>query len=169
VLIQNHRMEGLSRAYVEAVAATAGLNISHARWDYGIDLTLSEVYRSPEGRHFDVGPRIDIQLKCTTLASFQATEVRFELEAKTYNDLVYPWVQRLVLLVVVVLPEWEEGWIRQEESGLTINGCGYWLSLRGRKPTKNKRSVTVSVPRTNVFSVSGLKDLVQQASKGEYP
>lgn len=169
VLIQNHRMEGLSRAYVDTIASAAGLNISHSRWDYGIDLTLSEVYCSPEGRYFDVGPRIDIQLKSTTLADHLPKGIRYALEAKTYNDLVFPWVQRQVLLVVVVLPVSEDDWIRQTESGLTMNGCGYWLSLRGRKATRNKRAITVTIPRENVFSVAVLKNLFQQASKGESP
>src|ERR1043165_1874637 len=40
MLTQPHREESLCRAYVQAVAAQAGLNFSWLAYDYGIDMTL---------------------------------------------------------------------------------------------------------------------------------
>jgi hypothetical protein len=38
-----HRMESLSRAYLQAVAAQAGLSFALRVYDYGVDITLGEV------------------------------------------------------------------------------------------------------------------------------
>lgn len=42
MLTEEHIKEGLSRAYVLAVAHRAGFNISKSEFDYGIDGTFKE-------------------------------------------------------------------------------------------------------------------------------
>jgi hypothetical protein len=42
------RMQNLSRAYVYAIAAKAGINIYESRTDLGIDMTFSKVGRRKE-------------------------------------------------------------------------------------------------------------------------
>ena len=65
MLTRNHRMEALSRAYVQAIAARCGLVCSTTReYDYGIDLTLHLVQRR-ERQYAEAGFRLDIQLKAT--------------------------------------------------------------------------------------------------------
>jgi hypothetical protein len=159
VLIQNHRMEGLSRAYVEAVAASVGLNVSVPRFDYGIDLSLSRILEFPDGRYLDAPPRLDLQLKSTTLANSGAESVGYDLDAKTYNNLASAWPERRILLVLIVMPEQESDWLVHSTSGLTLGGCGYWFSFENRPTTKNKRSIRISVPTSNLFSPVGLSQL----------
>src|SRR6266851_1720211 len=104
LLTKPHRMEALSRAYVQAVAARCGLSYQTRSTDYGIDLTLYEV-AVQYGRYAETGYQLDIQLRSTTAASVAEDHVHYDLKVKTYNDLrpVQIFVPRL--LVVYVLPE----------------------------------------------------------------
>jgi len=48
-----------------------------------------------------------------------------------------------------------------------LRRCAYWVSIRGQTQTQNQNTVTVYLPRQNIFSVEALKALMQQAAKGE--
>jgi hypothetical protein len=62
LLTRSHRKEALSRAYVRAIAAQAGLTVSEPETDYGIDMTLRAITMR-DGRRRDLGPQLDLQLK----------------------------------------------------------------------------------------------------------
>ena len=84
MMTQGHRQEALCRAYVQAVAAQAGLLWGKTEPDYGVDLSLRSV-GIQENRRRDVGVQIDLQLKSTTRAVVTDTEVRYDLDVQTYN------------------------------------------------------------------------------------
>ncbi|HAZ46516.1 MAG TPA: hypothetical protein DDW76_23550 [Cyanobacteria bacterium UBA11369] len=44
--------------------------------------------------------------------------------------------------------------------------CAYWISLRGQPQTSNTESVTVYLPRLQLFTVNTLKTLMQQIQSG---
>jgi len=43
VLTRQHRQEALSRAYIQAVAALAGMSVTWKTTDYGVDLSLNQI------------------------------------------------------------------------------------------------------------------------------
>ncbi|MEC4813815.1 MAG: DUF4365 domain-containing protein [Scytonema sp. PMC 1069.18] len=45
--------------------------------------------------------------------------------------------------------------------------CAYWVSIRGQPPTENQSTVTVYLPRQNIFSVEVLQALMQRIARGE--
>lgn len=99
-------MEGLSRACVQAIAARAGLNLSIREFDYGIDGTFHEVALLP-GRRVETGRCLNFQLKASTRWQLIETEekIAYDLEAKTYNDLVERQQGVLpCLLILLILP-----------------------------------------------------------------
>jgi hypothetical protein len=165
MLPQNQRQEALSRAYVRAIAAQAGMICVETTQDFGIDLFLRDVQRHGSS-YRDTGPQIDVQLKSTVRAEVSETEVIYDLEVRAYDLLRRTARDRPRLLVVLVLPEDEAQWLSQSVEELTLRRCAYWLSLRGAEPTANQSTVRVTLPRANVFSVEAVQTMMMTLSKG---
>ncbi len=77
-MTDEHRMEQLSRVYVQAVAAMCGCTTARPEPDYGVDLTLRRV-RPVGDALMSVGRGLDLQLKSTTAATVTADEVIHDL------------------------------------------------------------------------------------------
>ena len=86
-MIEQHKKESLSEAYVRAVAGRVGIDVAVTSRDYGVDGTFREtaVYN---GRHFTTGYPLDFQLKASVNWKIDGDCVVYDLEAKTYNDLI---------------------------------------------------------------------------------
>jgi hypothetical protein len=166
LLTRNHRQEALSRAYVQAVAACAGLGLSRPDLDYGIDLSLHAIVARGR-RRVDAGSVLDVQIKSTARAVFDETSLAYDLETKTYDDLRATDARRIRILVLVVLPDDEAEWLSQTEEELTIRGQAYWLSLRGAPARAAKKTVRIRIPRSNVFSVPAVRELLDRLDRGE--
>src|SRR5262245_6392194 len=119
MMTRGHRQEALSRAYVHAIAAQAGVLCSKPDPDYGIDLCLREV--EPRGRRlFDTGVQVDLQLKSTTRAGMTDGEVTYDLEVEEYNDLRTVSRGGPRILVLLVLPDNESEWLNQSVAELCL-------------------------------------------------
>lgn len=154
-MTDEHRMEYLSRAYVQAVAAVCGCTCASPEPDYGVDLTLRRVNRL--GQAF--GPRgrsLDLQLKSTTNAEVAEGEVIFDHTIRAYNLLRRSTKYAPALLILVLLPSNRDEWLHHLEDRLLIRGAAYWLSLRGADAIENTSSVRLHIPRTNLFTPAAL-------------
>lgn len=159
--------EEYSYAYISAVASTAGYSFQIAPRPLdlvGVDVTITGIV-SPGSRR---RTRLDLQLKCTSQDILGDDGIRFPLEIKNYNELrnINPDDDPL-LLIVILAPEKVEDWLQQSETELCMKRCAYWVSLRGQPESNNLTTVTVYIPRTNVFSVDALRTLMQQIASGE--
>ena len=152
------RKERLSAAYIKAVAARAGYDALETRLDLD---SIDGLLKSTSGRR----PQIDFQAKSTSINILGDEHVVFELPFRTYENLRAETVVPRIL-IVVVLPEDEELWLSVSEDALVLRKCGYWLSLRGAPPTDNSTSISVRLPRTQVFDVTQLSVLMQKAESG---
>jgi hypothetical protein len=166
MLPRNLRQEALSRAYVRAVAARAGVICGGTDNDFGFDMILRAVVVHG-GQFWDSGPQIDLQLKSTTRADVRDAEVFYDLEVRAYDLLRQETGDRLRLLVVLVLPEDEALWLSQSVEELVLRRCAYWKSLRGAAPTTNQATVRIAIPRANVFSAEALERLLAEAGGGD--
>ncbi|MEO5362949.1 MAG: DUF4365 domain-containing protein [Magnetococcus sp. DMHC-8] len=164
----NRRKEQFSAAYVRAVAATAGYGVHRPDPDDdSVDLTIAA-----RGGHGTIrSPRLDIQLKCTANAEFNAeqTSFTFPLPIKNYDDLRGDDVMVPRLLVVVRVPNELSQWTEVTEDRLLLRHCGYWVSLRGAASTTNTTSQTILIPREQMFTVDGLKNLMTRIGQGDAP
>ncbi len=165
-MTRNHRQEALSRAFVQAVAACAGVGVRYPLQDYGIDLSLHAIVTRGQ-RRAELGPALDVQLKSTVKVVLSADAVAYDLENKAYDDLRAVGPQASRILVLIVLPGDEAGWASQTEGALTIYGRAYWVSLRGAPPRAARKSVRVRIPRANEFTAAALRGLLDRLDKGE--
>ena len=166
MLTRNHRQEALSRAYVQIIAARCGLTCSVRDFDYGIDLTLHDIMRRGR-RYVESGLLLNIQAKSTAAATRTTTDVLYDMDVKTFDDLRDTTVGKPRILVLLVLPNDESQWTVETEEHLLLRHCAYWMSLRGQRAIPNKRTVRVAIPRTNVFSVEGLQGLMERLREGQ--
>jgi Domain of unknown function (DUF4365) len=159
--------EEFSYAFISAIASAAGYSFQIAPRPLdlvGVDVTITGLV-SPGSRRRS---RLDLQLKCTSQDLLDNESIKFPLEIKNYNELRNdnPDDDPL-LLVIVLVPDKVEEWLQQSETELCLKRCAYWVSLRGQPQTTNQTTVTVYLPRTNIFSVDALKTLMQRIADGE--
>lgn len=162
----NTQKEDFSYAYVHAVAATAGYSLQSATRrldDSGIDATITV----PGTINSKRLPRFDIQIKCTSQDILKEQTINYRLTAKNYEELSYdnPFVPQL--LVVVIVPDNVNDWLSQSEESLCLGRCGYWLSLRGQPQLTNQATITVEIPRQNIFNLDALRMIMRRVAAGE--
>ena len=151
LLTENDRKEQLSQAYIAAISASCGFTISIPNLDRdSVDIQVS----SGTSRRASV----QWQLKATSSPDWDGEELKFQLKAKNYNDLV---TRRQVplLLAVMVLPEDPADWLRIDLDQLVMKRCVWWQSLIGQPPT-DQGSLQVRVPRANLLTMDALTTLI---------
>jgi hypothetical protein len=162
----SQQKQEFSKAYVKAVAAACGYATKEPSVDDdSVDLCLAA--RGGEGTVRS--PQLDLQLKCTAQQVVAETTVNFPLEIKNYEELRPTDFMVPRILVIVIVPNDVSLWITHTENELLLRHCGYWYSLRGMPATDNETTVTVNVPRSQVFNVAGLNDIMQRIGNGGLP
>ena len=161
----NQKKEQFSVAYVNAIAAQAGL--SHAQPsvdDDSIDLSL-------RGRGFCGKIRssqLDLQLKCTSRDLVKDGFIRFPLPIKNYNDLRGEDILIPRYLAVLLVPELDSEWAELRDEELVLRNTCHWVSIRNLPEKNNLSTVTVEIPLAQRLTKDTLLMLMQSASKGEY-
>ena len=151
--------ELLSKAYAHAVASRAGYVTAVYEHDRdGIDLRIQA--------GGNMRPALELQLKATVnLHDVDEDYISYPLPRRNY-DLLRIETQTPRLLVVLDLPDDPELWMTVTADELVIRHRAYWLNLLGYDETTNSTSVTVQIPRRNVFDVAGLQALMEQSRTG---
>jgi hypothetical protein len=168
VITRNHRQETLSRAYVQAVAARAGVICSVPELDYGVDFTLRAVDET--NGFVDAGVLLDVQLKATTIAATtDPAMIGFDLRVAEYDRLRRFDLPVSRVLVVLELPSDEADWFTQTPVELILRHAAFWLSLRGMPSTASTTSVRVKLPRTNLFTPTAVSELLARIRNGSIP
>lgn len=165
-MTDEHRMEGLSRAYVQAVAAVSGCTCARPEPDYGCDLTLRQIVKI--GSEFrPTGRGLDIQLKSTTGATLTTTDVVYDLDVRAYNLLRRATHDAPLYLVLFVLPASPDEWLSQTEQRFELRHCAYWLSLRRRPAVRNTKTIRIHIPRQNQFTPIALARIMEAIRRQE--
>lgn len=144
-----HTEECLSLAYVHALAGRAGVNLAAQRvHDYGIDGTFRSI-KVVGKRRVESGFAVDFQLKATVNWEHDGSDVVYDLEAKTYNDMVQRDSEATTcVLILLCLPANGDDWIESDESRLVLKHCCYWTRLQGAV-TANSSTKRIRIPRSN--------------------
>lgn len=144
-----HQKEWFSRAFLTAVAASAGFPVEITLNDlFGVDATVR-----------DGVVAVDWQLKGTASPDFTHTELRFDLDVRTYN-LLRVTRNTPAYLGVVVVPEDVEGWVHQSPRRLLLRHCGYWVRLTGMPPTTNTTKIRIHIPLDNILCAGDIPEIM---------
>ena len=158
--------EQFSNAYVRAVAAAAGYTCYKPEVDSdSVDWGIAAAGGGGTRR----SPRLELQLKCTSREVMDEHELRYPLKVKNYEELRAGNFLVPRILVVLVVPEKVPDWLTQSEEELVMRHCAYWTSLRGLNSRGNLASVTVSVPRAQLFTPGALQEMMRRIAEGGQP
>lgn len=158
ILASGDRKEGLSRAYVQAVAAAAGYTLAEQNLDRdGVDVQVRA--------GGTMRPSLDMQLKATVRLVQDGAHWQFPLSRRNYDLLRKPTMVPRVL-VVLDLPQDEECWLSTSAQELVLRRCAYWVALTGAPESRNKYSITVPIPTANRLDVQALRNLMDLARNG---
>lgn len=159
LLFENDVASALSIAYVQAIAARAGYSCGEPP---GPDRDSVDIQIAASGA---MRPKLDLQLKASTRLEGSEPEFRYPIKSKNYNDLRVD-TQTPRLLVVLDLPAEREQWLQVTTAELIIRRAAYWRSLRGEPETSNSSSVTIFIPKANIFDVEALTRLMDESRRG---
>jgi len=162
----NSQKEQFSNAYVCAVAAAAGFQISKPQPD--IDKT-DWLLAAPGPKKTCRSPMVGLQLKCTSREIVLSEFLAFFVDLGTYDSLRDPTRMVPIILVVVVVPTVVSEWLVHSENSLSLLHCGYWVSLRGMPPSDNESGRMIHIPRTQQFTVDAVSAMMERLGAGAFP
>ena len=155
----NQQMEQFSLAYIRAVAANAGCQVTRPEVDTD---SVDGVLMTDFGRR----PRIDFQAKSTSQNILSGNNLHFPLPIKNYEELRAD-TRTPRILIVLLMPQQTDEWTNQTHQELCLRRCAYWLCLEGRDATRNTSSINIEIPTSNMFNTVQLETLMQKAERGE--
>ncbi|MEM9886888.1 MAG: DUF4365 domain-containing protein [Bacteroidota bacterium] len=173
-MTENDIKQSLSFHYIGLIATYSGYRFDKPFTDYGVDAVLEKVEKvsiNGKSRFIASGKSIDVQLKSTSSAKIIRTEkgIKFDLEAKNYNDLVRRFQQRNkeygylipLVLIVFILPENKENWLNiLEDSSTKIEGYAYWIYPNDTwNFSTNSSTVRIEIPFQNKVDLNFCDDL----------
>jgi hypothetical protein len=160
--------EQLSNRFIGILAANKGFSIDKPELDLGVDYQLKKgfVYTQPGGKlRYTYDSRyIDIQLKATTENSIveEPTQIKYDLEAKSYNDLV----QRRnsgtapLILILFVLPHDQTLWVDIDQLEIKLRKHAYWYQPPlGSDMTLNQERIRIEIPKSNLLGLNCFPDI----------
>jgi hypothetical protein len=159
--------EAISRRFLELIANRRGYTCLTPGTDLGVDLTFAGFVIRREGdrdRYLKSDKHIDVQLKCTCERNVRRTQeyLAYELEVKTYNDLV---ARRggytPLILVLLILPDDPDEWISITSSELLIRRNAYWFVPGEDANHINGRTKTIHIPNDNLLNLDFFSDRIR--------
>ena len=162
----NEQKQQFSVALVRAVAAVCGLAYATPDTD---DDSIDATIALRGGGGTVRSPKLDVQLKCSSVVDSSGDEMSYPLPIKNYNELRAVDVMVPRILVVVLVPDGLMDWLQWTEQQFTLRKCAYWLSLRGKPETENTSSVTVRLLRLQPFHSHALTDIFDRLKEHNLP
>lgn len=138
--IDTAMMEGLSRAYVRAVAVRAGCRYKDVlERDIGKDAEIDYVDWI-DGKPRDSGLQLRLQIKATTQGSKHTpAEVILDVEVDQYHKLIARSPGVRIVMVVLDMPADMEQWLHTAPERLLMRNCAYWVYLEGERAVATRQ------------------------------
>lgn len=171
MLTKNHAQEGLSRAYIHAVAAAARVHLTMTQeFDYGFDgafdLIQEDSVNDGNGNiridYVKAGFPIEFQLKCSWTWKTDGDDIVWSMKSKAYNKLARRGTKALpAKLILMCLPAEELHWVLFDEESLLLKKCCYYTTIAG-EPLKNENSTKqIRIPRANLLNAASLATMLE--------
>lgn len=161
---KNISKEWVSLAFVRALCAQAGLNITQAwEWDDGLDLTIGCAKAGFAGVRVR---NISYHLQVKSTADWRITNGRISYrfkEVEKYNELIQESAAPQHLVVYTLPPvRWQ--WVQSYGTCAVFNHCAYFLSFAGEKLVKDgSASKTIQIPTSNRLTAGELIRMYRDA------
>lgn len=159
-------MEKLQDAYLGAIAAAAGCELSKPDPDPGLDWTIGHKSK----KHSLVRTaKIDVGLKSTCQTGpNDRGEFSFTLQNEHLETLAEPLLYYPRLLVVMVLPREVDAWVWSRNNWMIMRHSMYWVNLRG-KATSGREKTNVRVPYEQRLDALELVRILHLVGSGGTP
>lgn len=157
----NIRKEMFSMAYISAIAAQVGLEVSNTKYEAG---SVDGMLTPGRGK----SRQLNFQAKATAQDVLRDEYVAFRLNKKNYNDLCDPGVTVPIILVVLIMPDDMNEWLTHTADELTLRRCAYWTSLRDKSETEQETE-TIHIPTVKMFDQNQLADMWSRVRNGGLP
>lgn len=128
--------------------------------DYGVDGNFNMVV--PRGTRLVVsGFPLDFQAKSTVDWEIKDGHIVYDLESKTFNDIVSrSSAETTLLLVLLCLPKEAVDWHSVSTDCTTLRNCCYWHNIQG-EPVENEASTKrIKIPTDQVLTPESLNQLL---------
>ncbi len=161
--------ESFSIKYLETLATYNGYTTDWPGKDFGWDLTINEIStRTQNGktRFIETGRSLKVQAKATTENSIEDdndTSFKYDLEAKTFNDLIYRNNQNScpLILFVFILPSDKNQWMELNDDNLLLRKNGYWfVPETTAAETLNSTTKRITISKANKFTLDSIQQLM---------
>jgi hypothetical protein len=161
--------EAISKEFLRILANGNGFKVIEPPIDHGVDMIVAPVTvraTASGQRYLDSPHKLDFQLKATTPASIVdgVNDIRYDLESKTYNDLVARREDFLPLhLILVVLDMAPPACISIDASQLSIMGKAFWyLPAEDALETANAYRTRITIPKANRLEIGFVRTCYEQ-------
>jgi hypothetical protein len=98
----------------------------------------------------------------------KADHIAFPLPIKNYDDLRVETITARIL-IVLVMPENEVEWLECSQDALSLRRCAYWHTLLREPETINSTTITVYLPRSQMFTRGSLAAMMRRIQAGTKP
>ncbi len=138
--------------------------------DYGVDLTIREIFKrtEPNGKvnYCPSNRELKVQLKATTEKQVRHAKgyLKFDLKVKNYNDMVYHiQIQRPTYLFLIVMPDDEQRWLEHTADELILRSRCYWyIHPSGTLASSNSRTHVVQIPENQMITKDTFSQLLNE-------
>lgn len=166
----SHMKERLSAAYVQAVAARAGIKLfGDDVTEYGIDGYFQRIRRLPDGGYKEGGAIIQCQVKATTTSFIQNNEIIYDMKVRAYNKLVdVREDDPPTFLILFRVPSEDDidSWLTLDDNQLTLKRCCYWQYITG-PPSSNKEWQRIKIPIQQRFTPDAVNNFFVMLKEGK--
>jgi len=169
MITRQHQQDGLGIAYVQAIAAMAGCNMTiHSIHDYKVDGSFHKVVKI-RNLIEQTGHTLEFQLKSSYDYKITGGFVKFDLEVKNYNHLVRrsndPNGTRAIL-ILFCMPKNLVDWVNLTPEQMIMRHCCYYHQLKGQE-TENDYTQVVNIPQNQLLTDITLRSLLDIVGRGE--
>lgn len=156
-----HTQEKLCFAHIYALAGVAGVNHTTNAHDYGVDGQFTEVKLRPNGGKTNSGYPLDFQAKASIDWELKGDRIVYDLEAKTYDDMVTRETSETTLLLILLcLPKSQAEWHMMTDDATTLRRCCYWHIEPPGPPCGNSSTKRVYIPTNQLLTPDTLRQLL---------
>lgn len=156
-----HTQETLCFAHIYALAGVAGVNCNRNTQDYGVDGRFTEVKIRKDNRRIDSGWPLDFQAKASINWELKGNNIVYDLEAKTYDDMVTRQPSETTLILILLcLPKNQAEWYATNPDATTLRHSCYWHIEPPGQPCGHASTKRIYIPTDRLLTPDVLRDLL---------